>query len=496
MSNTSHFLYDFLRPKSVAIYGANNTYGTTMGTMQLVNIILNNYDRPVYPIHLKLDNILGKKAYKSIGEVPEIPDLVIIVLPPKIVPQIFRECGEKGVKKIVLISGGFREVSGENNDVLTKEIIEIVKKYGIRFIGPNCFGFYNAWYNQEDPNRRFNMMIFEYQPRRGKFSIVSQSGTMTSHLFLDPNSLNIDLGKAISVGNEANIDLVDFLEYFKEDEDTDVIGLYIEEVKRGKEFIQIVKQITPKKPIVAVYAGGSSAGNRAIGSHTGSMAGNSKIFEAMAKETGIILTDSVEEFLALPGVLSRGIYPKGRRVGIITNSGGPGAMIANNAEKKGLVVPEFSETLQQKLKTMLPPTANYKNPIDCTFDMNLYNFYVLLPKTLMKSGEIDIIIMYGTIGFHYFIEKYSTHEKLKGYLNIQHDIMDRIDEIDKMFLAPTLKASKRSKIPIFYINPENLLSPWTQKIRELGGIVFKYWDKPVDCSVKLCKYAEYRKKHS
>jgi acetyltransferase len=496
MSSNSHFLHEFLRPKSVAIYGANNTYGTTMGTMQLVNIILGNYDRPVYPIHLRLDTVLGKKAYKSIADVPEVPDLVIIVLPPKIVPQIFRECGEKGVKKIVLISGGFREVANENQNTLTEEIIEIADRYGIRFIGPNCFGFYNAWLYPEDPERRFNMMIFEQQPKRGKFSIVSQSGTMTSHLFLDPNSLNVSLGKAISVGNEANIDLVDFLEYFNHDDNTDVIGLYIEEVKRGKKFIEVAKQITPKKPIVAVYAGGYDAGNRAISSHTGSMAGNPRIFEAMAKETGIISTDSVEEFLSLPGILSKGIYPKGRRVGIITNSGGPGAMLANNAEKKGLIVPEFSEELQKKLKTMLPPTASFKNPIDCTFDMNLYNFYVSMPKTLMRSKEIDIIIMYGVIGFHYFIEKYSSSEKLTPHLEIQHDIMERIDEIDYMFLAPTLKASRRFKIPIFYINPENPLRPWSQKIKEHGGVVFKFWDKPIDCAVKLCQYAAYRRKHS
>jgi len=494
MSNNSHFLHDFLNPASVAIYGANNTYGTTFGTMICSNIILGNYDRKIYPIHLKLDNVLGYKAYRSIADVPEVPDLVIIVLPPRIVPQIFRECGEKGVRKIVLISGGFREAIQEKKNDLTEEISEIAKQYGIRFIGPNCFGFFNAWAYPDD-NKIFNMMIFEKQVKRGKFSIVSQSGTMTSHLFLDPKNLDAYIGKSISVGNEANIDIVDFLEYFKDDDETDIIGLYIEEIKRGKRFIKLAKEITPKKPIIAIYGGGSRAGNRAIKSHTGSMIGNAKIFDAMAKETGIIKTNYIKEFLDLAGILSKGLYPKGNRIGIITNSGGPGAMLANNAERKGLIVPEFSENLQQKLKAGLPPTASYKNPIDCTFDMNMYNFYVSMPKLLMRSGEVDLIIIYGVIGFQYFMSRFIENEKLASHVEIQHEMLEKVGDLDKIFITPTIKASKRFSIPVFYINPQEFSSQWSKKIRENGGILFKFWDAPINCAVKLCEYANFRRNH-
>ncbi|MFX1392046.1 MAG: CoA-binding protein [Promethearchaeota archaeon] len=496
MSKT-HFLHDFLRPKSIAIYGANNTFGTTMGTMQLMRIISSGYKGKIFPIHLKLKKVLGYQAYRTIAEVPEIPDLVIIVLPPKIVTQVFKECGEKGVKKIVLISGGFREVTGDRINTLTEQIVKIANHYSIRFIGPNCFGFYNSWIYPENDGV-FNMMVWGDGLKRGKFSLASQSGTMSSHWGMDPEYIDLNVGKTISVGNEANIDLVDFLEYFKDDDETEIIGLYIEEIKRGQKFIQLIKEIIPKKPIVAMYGGGSGAGNRAIKSHTGSMAGNIKIFDAMIKETGIIKTDYVEEFLDIISILSKPnfIYPRGKRIGIITNSGGPGALIANNAERKGLIVPKLSDSLQLKLKKILPPTGSWVNPIDVTFDMNIFNFYINIPKTLMRSGEVDAIIIYGAIGFHELIPYLLQNEKLSAHVEFRKDMADKLDEMDKIFILPTIKASQKYSIPIIYINPQNYASNWSKKIREHGGIVFQFWDRPVSALAKIIKYVKFTRKHA
>lgn len=492
---TKHFIDSFLKPNSIATYGANNSFGT-MGTMLLMNIINAGYEGKIFPIHLKLDDVLGYKAYKTIAEVPEVPDLVLIVLPPKVVPKVFKECGEKGVKKIVLISGGFREVIGDRANTLTEEITEISSEFGIRFIGPNCLGIFNNWIYSDNHNS-LNTMIWG-EPKRGKFSIASQSGTMASQLFMDSEYIDVNLGKSISIGNEANIDIVDFLEYFKEDEETDVIGLYIEEIKRPKEFIRLAREITHKKPIIALYGGGLGAGNRAIKSHTGSMAGNMKIFDAMIKKTGIIKTDYIEEYLDIASILSKpnAIIPNGKRLGIITNSGGPGALIANNAERKGLVVPEFSETLQLKLKKMLPPTASYSNPLDCTFDMNISNFYISFPKILMKSGEVDMIILYGALGFHETMPRLQQNKKLSKYIELPEEMVQRFELMDKIFIAPIVKVSQRYSIPIIYINPQNFASTWSKKIRNQGGIVFKFWDRPVNSLAKICEYAEYRRNHS
>ncbi len=490
----THFLHEILNPKSIAIYGANNK-GTSLASIQLMNIIISGFEGKIYPIHLKLETVMGYKAYKSITEVPETPDLVIIVLPPNIVNQIFRECGEKGVKRIILISGGFREMVGDRANTFTEEISEIAKKYGIRFIGPNCLGIYNSWIYPENDKKAMNTSIWE-NLERNKFSIASQSGTLSSHIFFDPENLDLGLGKSISVGNEANIDIVDCLEYYKDDENTEVIGLYIEELKRGKKFLELAKEITSQKPIIAIYVGGSKAGNRALQSHTGSMAGNAKIYDAVFKETGIIKTDYVQEFLDLAMILTRGIYPKGNRIGIITNSGGPGAMVANNAEKNGLVVPEFSESLQEQLKEVLPPIASFKNPVDCAFDTNLPYFYINLPEILMKSGEIDVLIQYGVVGFQDVMDNYLKYDKISPYADFQKQDYEKTEELVHKLIQPTLKNSKRFSIPIFYVNPQNFSTFWSKKLRENGAMLFKLWDRPISCIAKICEYVDYRRKHT
>ena len=202
-----HFLHGFLNPKSVAFFGANNK-GSSLAAIQIMNLIKSGYTGNVYPIHPKLDLVMGFKTYKTIADVPEVPDLVVIVLASKTVPQVFRECGVKGVDKIVLISGGFRELSGDRKNTLTEEINEIASNYGIRFIGPNCLGLFNNWFEPNNGNSAFNIAIWEHL-RKGNFSIASQSGTLSSHIWFDPENLDLGLSKSLSVGNEANIDIVD-----------------------------------------------------------------------------------------------------------------------------------------------------------------------------------------------------------------------------------------------------------------------------------------------
>jgi len=306
----------------------------------------------------------------------------------------------------------------------------------------------------------------------------------------------LGLSKSLSVGNEANIDIVDCLEYYKDDPHTNVIGLYIEELKRGTQFLRLAKQVTPHKPIVAIYVGGSEAGNRALQSHTGSLAGDARIYDAVFKESGIIKTEYVTEFLDIAFVLSSGILPKGRRLAIITNSGGPGAMIANNAEKQGLIVPELSESLQKNFKEVLPPTASFKNPIDCTFDMNLPYFYIDLPEMIMKSNEIDMIIQYGVIGFQDVLDDYLNYERIAKYAEFKPQPDALMDELAKKLITPTLTNSKKYSVPILYVSPMCYTSPWSKRLRINGALLFKYWDRPVNCLAKICEYTEFKRKQT
>ena len=488
----NHFLHGFLNPKSVAFFGANNK-GSSLAAIQIMNLIKSNYDGKIYPIHLKLDSVLGYKAYKSIAEVPEIPELVIIVLSARLVPQIVEECGEKGVKRIIVTSGGFRELSDDRKNNLTEEIISISNRYNIKIIGPNCLGVFNNWYGTRKKNIAFNTSIWEHI-KKDIFSIASQSGTLSSHIWFDPEHVDLGLSKSISVGNEANIDIVDCLEYFKDDNDTGVIGLYIEELKRGKKFLELASEISLKKPIIAIYVGGSEAGNRALGSHTGSLAGNAKIFNAAFKETGIIQTDYAQEFLDIALILSRGIIPKGNRLGILTNSGGPGAMAANNAEKKGLLVPELSEKLQTQLMELLPSNASAKNPVDCAFDMNLPYFYITLPEILMKSGEIDMIIQYGVVGFQEVLNDYLKNDKIAKHVDFHNQSVDSMEELAQNLLLPTMKNSEKHSVPILYVNPMGFSSLWSKRLRNNGALLFTLWDRPVNALAKVCEYVDYKNK--
>ncbi|NHJ23765.1 MAG: hypothetical protein EAX89_04275 [Candidatus Lokiarchaeota archaeon] len=487
-----HFLYHFLNPKSVAFYGANNK-GGSLAAIQIMNLIKSGYDGHIYPIHLELESVMGYKAYKTIADIPEVPDLVVIVLPAKIVPQIFKECGEKGVKRIILISGGFRELLDDRKNTLTEEICQIADKYRMRFIGPNCLGVFNNWYRNGNENQAFNTAIWEIL-KKGNFSIASQSGTLSSHIWFDPKNIDLGLSKSLSVGNEANIDIVDCLEYYKDDPDTHVIGLYIEELKRGRKFLELAKKTSPNKPIIAIYVGGSKAGNRALQSHTGSLSGDTRIYDALFRETGIISTEYVQEFLDIALILSRGILPKGNRVGIITNSGGPGAMIANNAEKKGMIVPELSNSLQMELKEMLPANASYRNPIDCAFDMNLPYFYITIPEILMKSGEIDAIIQYGVVGFQDVMDDYLKYDQIAKNAEFGHQPDEIMDSLAKKLVQPTVENSKKYSVPILHVSPMPFNSPWSKRLRENGFNLFKLWDRPVNALAKVCKYVRFKGK--
>jgi acyl-CoA synthetase (NDP forming) len=331
------------------------------------------------------------------------------------------------------------------------------------------------------------MWIYE-TPQRGNISIIAHSGTIASHVFWFCNQIGVKLGKSFSIGNEENIDLVDFLDYLKDDPQTDVIGLYIEEIKRGKEFIDKLREITPKKPIVAIYAGGTKAASRSIMGHTGSIAGDDKIYDTVFKNTGVISTDSIKEFFYYLRTFSYNIIPKSSRLGIITDSGGCGAMMAKVAEKLGLEVPEFSEELKENLKKYVPPVANIDNPLDLTFQFNQYNLYIKIPKAIINSGEIDGIIIYAVFGFEEVLDIINTSGGKKyEEFEISNEMMKRL------YLKPIQRLVKKKEVPIFYIGPQGYNNPWVREFVNSNIPIFDLWDMPVKCFSVLAKYSQYLK---
>ncbi|MFW9901280.1 MAG: acetate--CoA ligase family protein [Candidatus Thorarchaeota archaeon] len=486
----NHFLYPFLNPESIAVFGASNSFLDNMGAMMLRNIIFGGFPKDkIYPIHPRLENIQGLKAYKSILDLPEIPDLSFIILKPNSVLNVFEECGQKGVKHVIIVSGGFREF-GIEGKTLSQKIHEIAEKYNIRYIGPNCLGVYNAFYNYpEYQDKCLNTMWIYETPQRGNISIIAHSGTVASHVFWFCNNIGVKIGKSLSIGNEEDIDLVDFLEYLKNDPETDAIGLYIEEIKRGREFIDLVKKITPKKPIVAIYAGGTEAASRSIMGHTGAIAGDDKIFESVFKETGIISTDSIKEFFYFLRAFSNKIIPISNRLGIITDSGGCGAMMAKVAEKSGLILPEFSDELKNKLKQYVPPVANIDNPLDLTFQFNQYNLYIKIPKALINSGEVDGIIIYAAFGFEEVLDIIKTSGgKSYDEFDVPTDLMKGL------YLKPIQRLVKKKGVPVFYIGPQGYSNPWIREFINSDIPIFDLWDMPIKCFTVLARYSDYLKK--
>jgi len=292
--NQKNALYPIAYPQSIAFFGASNNFNR-MGTIILDSLKDLGFEGPVYPVHPKETEVLGYKAYASVADLPEAPGLAISFLPTDIVNQHLEACGKRGTRHAVVVSGGFKEVGGKGPE-LEKELKQTAEKYGIRFLGPNCLGVAN-------PHHRLNPTPFQYDAEPGFIGLASQSGSFVTQMFNYLSGYGLGFSTAFSVGNEANIDIVDCMEYLATCPHTRVIALYIEGIRRGGRFMEAARKIVPHKPIVALYIGGSEAGRRAWFSHTGSMAGPDDLYDGMFKQSGIIRAASLTELFDFCWVL-------------------------------------------------------------------------------------------------------------------------------------------------------------------------------------------------
>jgi len=474
-------LETILNPRSIVIFGANNTF-TTMGTGQMADI-LHTFPGKVFPIHPKLETVLGLKAYKSVLDIPadEDIDLAFIVIPAQYVPHVLEECSQRGIKHAVIVTAGFRETG---NADLNDQLIAVAREHSIRFVGPNCFGFYNhniSWMPPES-GAVINTTWIALDLKNGGVSIASQSGTFASHIFVTAQNMGMGMNKAISVGNEASIDLVDCLEYFEHDPNTRVIGLYIEEVKRGREFIAAASRIVKTKPIIAMYVGGTETGGRAGKSHTGSLGGNDKIFDAMARQTGIIRAMTLEELLDYCYIFDVAPVPKGDRICVFTNAGGPGATMSDLADRLGLKVPVFSREFQDKLRALIKvPTAQVQNMVDLTFDIDSEKFFRTLPRAILKSDEIDGLIVYGILGW----SLYQIIQNIAPMLNIP---VDDIRSIQLPLLEHYVKLPATFGKPVIAVSFFGRADPAVSYLLDHGFPVFETTHRAVKAFWALNEY--------
>jgi acetyltransferase len=373
-------------PRSIAVIGASTTPGS-VGQVTFANILLNGYQGIVYPVNIKAKSVLGVKAYFSILDIPDEIDLAIIMVPAIFVPEVIEECGQKRVKGIVVISAGFKE-TGEEGAVLEKRIKELVEKYNIALIGPNCVGIINT-----DPKIRLNATFGRVMPKEGNIAFITQSGAVGLTALEYAEAEGIGLSKFVSIGNKADVNENDLLAYLMTDEQTKVILLYLEDLVKPLKFLEVARKVTEeaKKPILAIKSGRTPEGAKAAATHTGALAGSDEAYDAFFRQCGIIRVDTVNELFDYAKAFSGQPLPKGRKVAIITNAGGMGIMATDASIRNGLKLATLSEETKEKLRKILPPTANTNNPVDVIGDAD-ENRYSAALKIILEEEAVDAII--------------------------------------------------------------------------------------------------------
>lgn len=366
------------KPNSVAIIGASSTPGK-VGYVLANNLIKSGYSKPIYLVNIGGGEILGKKAYKSILDIPVEVELAVIAIPAKYVLETVEECGEKGVKALIVISAGFKE-TGKEGAELERKLVETAKKYDMIVQGPNCLGAINT-------HVPYDLSFASTLPKKGSIGFISQSGALGTAILDWIIAEDIGFGSIISLGNKADLDEIDFIEAMDEMDEIDVILLYLESIERGRKFLKVTSKVVKETPVMVVKGGTSSAGAKAAGSHTGAMVGSFLAYQKAFDKAGVIWTDSMEDLFNYAVTFTSQSLPKDEGVVIVTNAGGPGILSTDLIEKLGLKMSSLSEETKKKLGENLPEAAATGNPIDILGDA-LPERYLIATELALKDPNV------------------------------------------------------------------------------------------------------------
>jgi acetate---CoA ligase (ADP-forming) len=384
----SSFWQALFNANAIAVIGAKNQAGSWGNDAMRASVesAKAKEGRRVYAVNPSEPEVLGVKSYKTVLEIPDPVELAIIVVPAAIVPQVFRQCAEKGVKAAVIISAGFAEVD-EGGAKLQAEILAVSRQYGLHFVGPNCNG-------HADMNTRVASLGFASRIPAGPVSLLSQSGTLGASIMQIVASRGIGLSKVVSTGNEADLHLEDYLTYLAQDDNTRIIAAYIEWLREGRRFYELAREITRKKPIVVIKSGTTGAAAKAARSHTGALAGSDAVYSAAFKQAGVIRAEDEEELADIVLALTHLPLPRGKRVGILTMGGGFGVVTAEDCEKEGLEIAELEPQTLKKMSAILPPRWTPGNPVDLvgTRQTAGENIGSACLRLLLEDGNVDAII--------------------------------------------------------------------------------------------------------
>jgi acetyl coenzyme A synthetase (ADP forming)-like protein len=377
-------LSPFFRPHAVAVVGASRD-PAAIGHQLLEAVVRGGFRGAVYPVNPKAAAIGGLRAYPSVRELPGPVDLAVIAVPRDAVLGVVDDCAARGARALVVITAGFAEV-GREGAALQERLVDKVRGYGMRLIGPNCLGLVST-----DPEVRLNATFVPYFPPRGGVAMSSDSGALGLAALAVAGRLGLGVSGCVSVGNRADVSTNDLLEYWEGDDATRVILLYLESFGNPRRFARIARRVSRRKPVLAVKAGRTRAGRRAAGSHTAALAAADVAVDALFRQTGVLRAETLEELFDLAAAVASQPLPAGRRVAIVTNAGGPAILCADACEVAGLSVPELAEPTRARLAAFLPRTAGLGNPVDMIASATPDDFGRAI-RAVLSSGEVDALI--------------------------------------------------------------------------------------------------------
>ncbi len=373
------------RPRSVAVIGASRRHGS-IGRQVVANLVGGGFTGPVYPVNPRAEVVLSIPAYAKVADIPGPVDLAVLVVPPDIALEAAEACGKKGVRGLVVITAGFREIGGEGIE-REEKLQAIARRYRMRVIGPNCMGILNT-----EPSYCLNASFSANAPLAGKVAMVSQSGALGEAILADAAQAGLGVSMFASVGNRADVTAADLIAYWGDDPEVEVILLYLETVGEPQEFVQVARQVARKKPIIAVKSGRSDAGAAAASSHTGSVAGADVAVDTLLQQCGVLRVDNFRDMFALSQALLRQPPPKGPRMAVVTNAGGPGILATDALAGLGLEVSELQERTQQALRKVLPKEASTHNPVDLIASADAARYRAAL-RAVVRDATIDAFVV-------------------------------------------------------------------------------------------------------
>lgn len=376
----------FLSPKSIAVIGASDKKGSVGAT--ITSNILNGFTGSVYPISPTRDAVFGKKAFKSVLDIGRKVDLAVIVIRNTLVAPVLEECGQKGIKAVIIITAGFKEVD-DKGAAMEQELKDISKRYGMHVIGPNCLGVMNL-----DSKTMMNSTFLKVTPKSGKIALVSQSGAICAALVEDASAQGIGFSAVVSLGNKAAMSEVDVLKILAKHKQTKVIVMYLEDMGDGPEFLRVCRDITKrlKKPVLVLKSGRSPEGAKAAMSHTGALMGSDEIYDALLKQSGAIRVDTMEELFDYATAFSKQPLPTKGDLVIVSNAGGPAIISTDACSKSGIKMADI-KSIAKKIDQVIPPWGSARNPVDIVGDADYERFRNVLGHVLRHRSVGSVITM-------------------------------------------------------------------------------------------------------